>query len=503
MQLPLRIDAGCGAGLQEQIFEQLSRWIVEGRLRPGARVPPSRRLALDLKVSRNTVVLAYERLAAEGYLELRPLVGTFVADATDLQALHAPSPPPDAIAPSVAQRRRARLVFRGASHQLHVPAGSAPPIDFRVGRPDARLFPERSWLESMRRVVPQLCEGQGSYGPPAGLPALRQALAEHIGLARGIRADADQILITNGSQEGLNILSRLFVRDGVTVAIEDPCYLGAADVFASYGARLAPVPVDAEGLVVEQLPENATLVYVTPAHQYPTGIMLSAQRRSQLRAWAERTAAYVVEDDYDSDFQYEQSPLAAMKADDRGGQVIYLGTFSKCLGPGLRLGYMILPQSLVASATTVKALFDNGSGWFEQALLAQLLTSGAFAHHLRRIRLAYRERRDRLIDCLRKHFGEVELDGTHGGMHLHWRLPNWMPTVGEIEQRMSAQGVGLYGLAGANAAALDPETARCFKRSLMLGYAGLEPAEITFAIERLAQACAADKREPRAGVQLA
>lgn len=484
MQLPIRIDDSADEGLQLQVFEQIRQLIVDGRLKPGAPMPSSRVLAADLGISRNTVVLAYERLECEGYLEVRKPTGTFVSSNIILDSPEPIVAPGDDCAQAPAHFRR-RLVFRGRPHVVVSPYDQSVPYDFWVGRPDARLFPTRTWQRLVNNSRREMQAGISSYGNPAGLATLRQAVADYVGAARGIKADADQVLITNGIQEGLNILARLFVQSGTEVAIENPCYRGAANVFASHGATLVPVPVDADGADVSRLPAEAALMYVTPSHQYPTGATLSLERRARLLEWARQTQSYIVEDDYDSDFYYDSAPLPALQSLDEHDQVIYLGTFSKSLAPGLRIGYMIVPPHLVDTAVTVKALLNNCSPLLSQVLLAEFVTSGAFIHHLRRIRTSYRGRRDCLVDALRQHFGEVRISGTRGGMHLAWQLPDALPTAVELERSCRAAGVGIYAVNTANAHAVDGARQR-HARTIMLGYAALDEEEIAEGVRRMA-----------------
>ncbi len=504
MQLPLIVDAGRREPLHAQIFEQIRCRIVDGSLRPNARLPASRALAADLSVSRNTVVLAYERLTAEGYLEMRGPLGTFVAiDAADERSLDpaqrsaAPSPnrPPASSLPQSATRVDV-LAFDGHAHTVVPPHGEPLPYDFWVGRLDARLFSPRHWQRLLARTVFEMPIGNSLYTAPAGLPALREAVAHHVGIARGIAASAGEVLIVNGIQEALNIVARLFVRRGRRVAIENPAYLGAANVFTSYGARLVPVDVDGCGIDPRGLPPNASLLYVTPSHQYPTGATLALERRDRLRDWAARNDAWIIEDDYDSDFHHGGAPLPALKARDDAQRVLYCGTFSKSLGGGLRIGYMVLPPQLMPAATTVKALLNNASAWHPQALLAEFLSSGAFLHHLRRMRTAHASRRDALLRALREHFGEPEVSGAQSGMHLVWRLPSTLPESRVLRARAHERGVGLYDFDGANVYMADTRTRAQYARALVLGYAALDEGELAVAVQRIAQVACAARDEP-------
>lgn len=492
MQLPLRVDENSDESLQSQIFEQIRTLIEDGRLQPGARIPASRSLATDLGVSRNTVVLVYDLLVSEGYLEMRQPVGTFVAD----NLVH--DGPMQAEASAVedsaaAKRRRARLVFRGDSHVVVSPYAEPVPYDFWVGRADARLLSLKGWQKLVNRKLNQVRGGFSSYSDPAGLLQLREAIAHYVGFSRGIKTTAEQVLIINGIQEGLNVLSRLFVRCGTKLAIENPCYRGAAKVFASYGAELIPIAVDNLGADTATLPAETSFIYLTPSHQYPIGATLAPERRARLLEWAERIGAYVVEDDYDADFYFDDSPLPAMKSVDTCEQVIYLGTFSKSLAAGLRLGYMIMPQHLIGSATTVKSLLNNCSPWLSQKLVAEFIESGAFMHHLRRVRTTYCARRNCLLETLDRYFGEIDIRGAQSGMHVVWHLPDDFPATLELEQRCRAVGVGVYSLATGNAMVLGNTAKTCHERILMLGYAALNEDEIAEGINRFAQVIASDR----------
>ncbi|MCD6673776.1 MAG: PLP-dependent aminotransferase family protein [Burkholderiaceae bacterium] len=487
MQLPLIVDAGRREPLHAQIFEQIRSRILDGTLRPHARLPASRALAADLSVSRNTITLAYERLMAEGYLEMRGPLGTFVSADPAADRLDVADPP--ALPPSPAQSSYdPSLVFDGCAHTVVPPHGEPLPYDFWIGRLDARLFSTRHWQRLLARTIFELPIGNSLYAPPAGIPALREAVAQHVGVARGIAARVGDVLIVNGIQEALNIVARLFLRRGRRVAIENPAYLGAANVFASYGARLVPVDVDAHGIDPRRLPAQASLLYVTPSHQYPTGATLPLERRERLRQWAEHNDVWIVEDDYDSDFHHGGAPLPALKARDDAQRVLYCGTFSKSLGGGLRIGYMVLPPRLMQAATTVKALLNNASAWHPQALLAEFLASGEFLHHLRRMRAVHASRRDALLAALQRHFGAVETSGAQSGMHLVWQLPAALPEARILCERARARGVGLYDFDTANVYLADARTHERHARAIALGYAALDERELEVAVRRIEEA---------------
>ncbi len=295
-------------------------------------------------------------------------------------------------------------------------------------------------------------------------------------------------MITAGAQEGLNIIARLLIQDSTVVAIENPGYGSAAVLFRSYGAGLVPVAVDRDGISVEGLRGVAAkLVYTTPSHQFPTGVVMTLERRQALLAWAQAANAYVVEDDYDSEIIYDRPPIAALAALDQQERVIYVGSFSKAIGAGLRLGFLALPSDLVPAAIAVKSMTSYGQPWLEQTALASLMQEGTFRTHLRRIRTLYRLRRDTLISELRRAFGAgVQISGEDSGLHLVWRLPEDLPAADELSARAQKLGVGLYTPARAGAievgARSDPE------RRLLMGYSALTPTEIVVAVKKIALA---------------
>lgn len=489
MQLPLQLQADSRESLQAQLFGQFVRQIGDGRLKPGMRIPATRQLAVDLGISRNTVLLAYERLLAEGYVQMRGPHGTFVVE----HGGAVPGPPRAPGQGAAAGERapappRPPVHFKGRMHHLRSPNAGEVEFDFWVGRPDPRLFPARAWRVLIERSMQQLRQGDGSYGEPSGLRRLREAVARHVGAARGIACGCDDVLITNGIQEGLNIVGRLLVGPGTAVGMESPGYLGAANVFSSFGAELLPCRVDAEGAAPDDLRSDCRLMYLTPAHQYPSGVAMSARRRQAWLQWARDRGGCLIEDDYDSDFYYDGPPLPALKAGDRDGCVIYLGTFSKSLSAGLRVGYLIVPRQLRIAAITVKGLMTNGSPGLVQGALAEYLERGDYAHHLRRLRKQYAQRRDALGAALARCIGGGAAAGAQAGMHVLWQAPDGLPPAPELEHLARAQGVGVYGLESANVWLHDARQPEHCRRCLLLGYAALDCSQIATGIERLAAA---------------
>ncbi|MEO6031835.1 MAG: PLP-dependent aminotransferase family protein, partial [Burkholderiaceae bacterium] len=442
-----------------------------------------RALASDLNLSRNTVMGAFARLIAEGLLEAREPAGTFVSRRVPSDGPPGVLPASPVVCEATLQRRLARLQFRGEPHLVVNPHEHLLTHDFWVGRPDSRLFPMRLWHSLLTRLLRGSSRHLCGYGDPQGLLALREAIASHIGATRGIATDPSRILITNGIQEGLNLLAQLLIAPGVDVAVESPCYLGASNVFAHHGAILHPVPVDDAGLDPALLPASAALVYVTPSHQYPLGSTLSLARREALLAWANACGGYVAEDDYDSDFFYDGTPLPALKSLDRHDQVVYLGTFSKSLGAGLRIGYMVLPAELCAPARHAKALLNNCQPWLEQAALAAFMAEGGYAEHLRRLRQLYAVRRNHLRAALTHRLPSWRVRGSDGGMHLVVHLPDPGPDAEAMERVARSHGVGVYSIPSGNAQLFDANES--MRRVLLFGYASLNETEISDALLRL------------------
>lgn len=488
MQLPIRIDSASEQTLQAQIVSQVHALIKAGQLKPGTPVPSSRELSQQLHVSRNTVSEAYEELIDQGYLYTHRAVGTFVS-----QRL------PDA---SIAALEAEGVVDRGrrlpavnlplpytgrGPPGLHRPADPALRYDFCLGHTDPLSFPGKTWRRLLLDRLGGGAQRMSEYSDPAGLPELRQLIASHLGPARGMVVLPEQILITAGCQQGLALAAHLFVGSGTPVAVEAPCYRGAAFLFESYGGRLLPVPVDELGIDVTRLPEaRVKLVYVTPSHQFPTGVTLALDRRIALLDWAARIGAFVLEVDYDADFRYEDSPLPSLWALDRNNCVIYMSSFSRSVGPGLRLGYMVLPRDLIRAATTLKGLIDNGSPWLEQATLAQFIRDGSLVTHLKRLRHSYRLRRDALLGALHRRFGPARISGVEAGMHIMWRLPPGMPAAEGVRTRARAEGVGVYPLADSPAHLFEQLDGN--ERALLLGYTHLPEARIEEGIAALAAA---------------
>lgn len=482
MQLPIQLDHDSSLSLQTQIFDRIRALILNGDLGSAARLPSSRELSTQLQVSRNTVNIVYERLNAEGYIETRPGKGTFVtSEIPELTQLPRTTSKKSC---STSYAPKYDGTFNADKPTLFYDGDDRLSIDFRVGRPDPAMFPIKVWRKLANKY---LCEDRHeltTYNDPGGLLQLRKALQVHLRKTRGIQVDAQQILIVAGVQEALNLICRVLISPGAEVAIESPTYQGAAYTFSSYGARLLPIRVEEQGLDIERLPhQGARLVYVTPSHQFPLGYTLSLQRRLLLLEWAKRTRSYIVEDDYDSDFRYHSSPLTALHGLDNHQRVIYTSTFSKSLGAGIRLGYVVVPEHLLEPTLTAKALLNNGHPWLEQKVLSEFIENGTFENHLRKLRKACLKRRDKLIESITKYFPNSRFSGLEGGMHVVWYLPDNLPNARELQKLMRNNGIGIYSLTLGHAYDFGDLNNR--DRIILLGYTALSEANIAHGIHRI------------------
>lgn len=482
MQIPVDLDRTLSQPLATQLADQFRDAIRQGRIPAGSRLPSSRALADQLCVGRNTVVRAYEMLTTEGVIESRAASGFFATRRRGGVTSEPPGP-----TNAIGALKRMPLPVAFPAPQRIEASNRRILYDFVPGRPRVDLFPVKSWRRLLQGCLSYGgASGLSEYGDPWGVRTLCAAIAAHLSMSRGIVADPAQLLVTGGIQEGLNIVARLLLSPGATVVIESPCYQGASLAFAAAGAHLSGVAVDEDGLVTSRLPEaGAALLYVTPAHQYPTGHTLSVARRLELIAWARRNGSYLVEDDYDSEFQFDGSPLQAV-AGMAPDCTIYLGTFSTTLGAGLRLGYIVAPPDLIHAMRATKALLNNGNPWLDQAVLAEFLESGGYGTYLTRCRSHYKESRDALLSALRRYFGAVQISGESTGLHVLWRLPAGVPEAAKLEEVARQHHVGVYSLASAGACELGMSSLA--RRSLLMGYAGLLPKQIEKGIELLSDA---------------
>jgi GntR family transcriptional regulator/MocR family aminotransferase len=475
-----------------QVFTQVRDAILDGTLRAGDRLPASRELARSLRLARNTVARAYDDLLTGGYIEGRVGSGSYVM--------------PDLADTARAAERAHGVETRRTPPSALKPARSDPiHIDFRPGISDWDAFPRRLWLRLIGRALRANAAELRRYGDPGGYFPLREAIARHLAVSRGVSASPDQVMIVNGSQQALDLIARLCLRPGDRAAFEDPCYPEARQVLNRPGSHALFVPVDEEGLDVAALDRMTRsrpaprLVYLTPSHQFPTGAVLSLARRVALLGWAARRGVLIVEDDYDSEFRTPGRIVESLQGLDRAQRVIYVGTFSTVLFPPLRVGYLVLPPDLTASFLQEKWLADRQTPTLDQLALTAFLQEGHFERHLRAMRRLVSVRREAMRSAIETHLGGMmETPGPSVGMHVMVRLarPHAPARAAEIEGRLvaaaAARGVGVYPVGP------------CYSRrpnhpTLLLGYASLSQDQIDEGVKVLARA-AREALGSRAGV---
>jgi len=487
----LELD-GEGA-LHRQAYRALRSAILAGRLGAGSRLPSSRGLARELGIARNTAIAACEQLVAEGYAVTRHGAGTFVAERLPETAARAPR--------ARAPRRRVRLSSHGERLRRAAPRGGLSwnppraqlPYDFRYGEPAYPDLPYATWCRLLARHARRATRRDLDYGPPGGAPELREALAGYLARARGVDCEPAQVLVVQGSQQAIDLSARLLLDPGDGAVIEDPHYPALRLALAAAGAEIVALPVDGEGLPVERLPERgARLACVTPSHQFPTGAVMPLARRLALLAWARDADAFVLEDDYDSEFRYDGRPLESLQGLDRDERVLYVGTMSKVLFPSLRIGYLVVPEPLVDVFLAAKAVADTGSAGLEQRALAELIADGSFERHLRRARSRHGARRRALVEAIGEHLGDaVEVTGANAGLHVVlWVRGAPAERAAELRQRAATFGVGVYSV--------RPFYRRAPGRAgLLLGYGSLDLDAIREGVRRLASAIEASLRPRR------
>ena len=457
--------------LARELHRQLRAGIVEGRLQAALRLPSTRELAAVLRVSRNTVVTAYDLLLAEGYIHTAGRGGTRVAS-----VLAAPRARQSTSACGI--DRRLNAAWR-APYRL-IPIGSTPDLryDFSVGIPDSKLFPYPVWRRLSARALRDAARTSAGYSPPEGVLALREAIAGHVSFARAIACGADEIVVTAGAQQAFDLLARILITPGkTTVAVEEPGYAPLAHVLTAAGAKIVGVPVDEEGLRVDRLPTAAKLVFVTPSHQFPLGVHLSLARRRALLDFARARGAVIVEDDYDGEFRYAGKPLDALQTLDREACVFYVGTFSKSLFPALRLGFVIAPAWARSAIVAAKQMADWHGPVVAQHTLAAFIGEGHLARHVRKMRSVYGERRAILQAALdRFGAGRFHAIGIGAGLHLAVCLDRSLSALSLAEQ---ARKAGF---------ALDPVARPGDRRgdAIALGYGAIPTEQIAEAIRKLA-----------------
>jgi GntR family transcriptional regulator/MocR family aminotransferase len=416
----ISVDRRARPPLHQQVYDGLRSAITVGRLAGGQQVPSTRDLSKDLGLSRIPVLSAYSQLIAEGYLETRAGAGTYVCKSLPEQSTSCQSPATadQSIRPSFRRASKRAEALPALSNAPWVNARGA----FSLGQLALDEFPLTLWTRLVSRTAKDAKISSLSYGQPQGRLDLRRAIASYLGSARAVRCTPEQILIVSGSQQALQIAAWSLLDPGDSIWTEDPAYRLARRVFELAGAKLVPVPVDEEGLQVEQGRHKdpyARAAFVTPSHQLPLGVTMSASRRLQLLEWAQQHGSWIIEDDYDSEFRYESRPIASLQGLDSDARVIYIGTFSKVLLPSIRVGYMVVPQDMVDRFVAVRQTMDICPADLHQAVLAEFIDEGHFARHIRQMRMIYGERRAALVESLETLLGdELELHGDEAGMHL-------------------------------------------------------------------------------------
>jgi GntR family transcriptional regulator / MocR family aminotransferase len=480
---PVAIDSRSKTPLYRQMYDWFRSTIIDGRMRPGQRVPSTRSLSAELKISRIPVLNAYEQLLAEGYFETFVGAGTCVAR----------SIPDDALRPQTSKSRKELQPSAGGTgprrmsrRGLELTNLSAQPwFDvsgaFRVSLPALDQFPIGVWSKLVARHSRNPPRGIMAYGDAMGYAPFREAIAEYLGAVRSVRCEPSQILVTTGSQQALQLAAQVLVDPDDRVWMEEPGYLGARQAFVTVRAQLIPVRVDHDGMEVAEIIRRggtARVVYVTPSHQYPMGTTMSATRRMLLLNWAARSGAWIIEDDYDSEYRFGTRPIASLQGLDTDARVIYVGTFSKVMFPALRLGYVVVPKDLVPAFSAARDAADIFSSTLYQAVMTDFIREGHFARHIRRMRMLYMDRRSTLIKAIRSQMGDLlEVIGDAAGMHLLALLPPGINDV-KVSRHAAQRRISVMPL---SSCCLEPPA----RGGLILGYGGVNPHQIYDGIRRL------------------
>jgi len=472
----LEQNSGQPGALSVRVYRAIRSAILDATLQVGDRLPSTRTLAADLAISRSTAEAAYAQLEDEGYLRRGVGSGSFVSAGPPQRKDRMRRLPP---ADQVLSARGTQIAEAGACTDARAARA------FSAGMPALDSFPVDTWQKLLARHARQDAAGWMMYGDPQGLPALREAIAQYLSLSRGVDCDAGQVIILTSSQQALGLVAMMMLDEGDAVWMEDPGYRGAQAAFAGAGAKIVPVPVDTEGMQVDaalRMQPRARLAYVTPSHQYPLGMSLSLPRRLQLLEWARQAGAWIVEDDYDSEFHYDSRPLSAIHGLDRHERVLYVGTFSKVMFPGLRIAYLVVPESMVPAFVTARTQADGHTSPFLQAVLADFMLEGHFMAHVRRMRELYRARRDIFMEEIERHLGGMlEPQPAQGGLQAACLL---------ADQRLSDKR--LAGMA-TDAGIELPLLSRLYlgeerKNGFVMGYSALTPAQIREGAKTLARA---------------
>jgi GntR family transcriptional regulator / MocR family aminotransferase len=475
----IAVDRTATTPLHKQICDAYRVQILEGSLRPGQRIPSTRELSLELRVSRIPVLNAYSQLLAEGYFESRIGSGTFVSS----------SLPDRAFSPG--RSRVSGQQARSGPRKISPRASALPPYErapwiasrgpFNLSQPALEAFPVRVWSNLVGRQSRGLQVGALQYGNPMGLEELREAIAGYLRTMRAVRCAPHQIMIVSGSQQALDLSARVLLEAHDPVWLEEPGYWLVQHTLKAAGCRLVSVPVDQEGLDVSagiKRCRKARAAYVAPSHQFPLGVTMSAARRLKLLDWAQSAGAWIIEDDYDSEYRYESMPISSLQGLDHQSRVIYIGTFSKVLFPSLRLGYIVIPPDLVERFAAVRNAMDICPPHFYQAVLADFIREGHFSRHLRRMRQSYAERRSALVSAIKAEFGSaLEIVGTEAGMHLCVLLPARFRDI-DLANRAAQQKLWLWPLSPCY-------LGQAARQGFVLGFGNTPAEDVPAAVRRL------------------
>jgi GntR family transcriptional regulator/MocR family aminotransferase len=469
----IQLDDSSSVPIYKQLYNAIRESILLGRLKREQKLPSTRTLAKELKVSRNTVILAFEQLIAEGYVKGIAGAGTYVADDIPDKLLKIKKKPEHFEDGLINTPRSDKRLNPPSSSQLYMPENNI--IPFQHGIPSVEDFPFDKWLKIFNKIVRGFTINQLSKIDRTGYKALKEAIAKYLQTYRAVNCTPEQIFIVNGSQQGLYLISRVLLKEKDKVLLEDPFYFGVRDAICSAKVNIIPVPVDEEGLRVDYAIKNfpeANLIYTTPSHQYPLGSTLSISRRLKLLEFAGKNNIWIIEDDYDGEFRYAGNPLPSLQGMDKWGQVIYIGTFSKVLFPGLRLGYLVLPSlDLVNSFTAEKSIIDRQSPILEQLVTAKFMEEGYFTTHIRKMRMLYKERQEFLINEINKEIGNlITIRPSASGMHVIAWLPEYLDDK-EVSKILRNNKLVVYPLS------------KCIlkykrKPALILGYTAFNKDEI-------------------------
>ena len=475
----LKIDHQSNTPLYRQLYNNFRQSILNGKFSPGLKLPGTRSLAAELNISRNTVVLAFEQLLLEGYLKGKIGSGTFVNEIPD-NILN--------VKEKVKRKKSGKKISTNLINQLGSPeliqrnTSSEQIIPFQNGVPSLDEFPIKTWVKLNNQTAKTTSEVQLGYGDAAGYWPLREEIASYLRTYRAVNCNAEQIIIVNGSQQGLDLVMRVLLNPGDYVWHEDPGYFGARASMLFAGAKIFPSPLDDEGLDVEYSSKKyppPRLIYTTPSHQFPLGYTMSISRRIQVLQYASKNDCWIIEDDYDSEFRYSGNPLPSLQGMDKNNCVLYLGTFSKVLFPGLRLGYLVLPDPEMRNLfVSAKSMMDRQSPTFEQIITYQFLKEGYFTRHIRKMRILYKERQEFLIKEVEKEIGNlIKLKSSDAGMHLIAWLPENFDEI-KISRKAKENNLIVYPVS---------EYVLKFKQKpgLFLGYTAFDKTRLKAGVQKL------------------